>query len=113
MNDIVLMVNYKANQIINYFENGSRFKVNLTFLHDNPKFSGTGGALLNAFFSGIISEDETLLIYYKTSFQILTSLNFLIYIVKQTLLLLLHYLRIFPYELVLLRLRLMVESQGL
>ena len=64
MNDIVLMVNYKANQIINYFENGSRFKVNLTFLHDNPKFSGTGGALLNAFFSGIISEDETLLIYY-------------------------------------------------
>ncbi len=64
MNDIVLMVNYKANQIINYFENGSRFKVNLTFLHDNPKFSGTGGALLNAFFSGKINEDETLLIYY-------------------------------------------------
>jgi len=64
MDDIVLMVNYKANQIINYFDNGSRFKVKITFLHDNPKFSGTGGALLNAFFSGTISESETLLIYY-------------------------------------------------
>jgi mannose-1-phosphate guanylyltransferase len=64
MDDIVLMVNYKANQIINYFENGSRFKVKLIFIHDNPQFQGTGGALLNAFFSGIISENETILIYY-------------------------------------------------
>jgi mannose-1-phosphate guanylyltransferase len=64
MDDIVLMVNYKAKQIINYFDNGSRFKVKLTFIHDNPQFQGTGGALLNAFFSGTISENETILIYY-------------------------------------------------
>ena len=64
MVDIILMVNYKAKQIINYFDNGSRFNVNLTFIHDHPQFQGTGGALLSAFFSGAISEDETLLIYY-------------------------------------------------
>jgi len=64
MDDILLMVNYKAKQIINYFDNGSRFKVNLTFIHDNPQFQGTGGALLNAFLSGTISENETILIYY-------------------------------------------------
>jgi mannose-1-phosphate guanylyltransferase len=64
INDIVLMVNYKANQIINYFNDGSRFKVNITFIHDKPGIGGTGGALLNAFRSGAISEDDTLLVYY-------------------------------------------------
>jgi mannose-1-phosphate guanylyltransferase len=64
MKDIILMVNYKAKQIINYFENGSRFKVKLTFVYDNPQFQGTGGALLNAFLSRTISENETILIYY-------------------------------------------------
>lgn len=62
--DIALMVNYKANQIINYFGNGSRFKVKINFVYDKPKMEGTGGALLNAFSSGIIGEDDTLLIYY-------------------------------------------------
>ena len=62
--DIVLMVNYKANQIINYFGDGSRFKVKITFVHDKPGMGGTGGALLNAFSSGAIGEDDTLLIYY-------------------------------------------------
>jgi len=62
--DIILMVNYKANQIINYFNDGSRFKVKLTFVHDKPEFGGTGGALLNALISGAIDEDDTLLIYY-------------------------------------------------
>jgi mannose-1-phosphate guanylyltransferase len=56
MDDIVLMVNYKANQIINYFENGSRFKVKLIFIHDNPQFQGTGGALLNAISNINLSE---------------------------------------------------------
>lgn len=64
MKDIILMVNYKAKQIINYFEKGSRFKVKITFVHDNPQFQGTGGALLNAFLSGKIRENETVLIYY-------------------------------------------------
>ena len=62
--DITLLVGYKANQIANYFEDGSRFGVKIRYLHDNPKLGGTAGALLNAFLKGTISLDETLLVYY-------------------------------------------------
>ena len=62
--DIVLMVNYKASQIVNYFGEGSRFGVDIGYVYDRPGMGGTGGALLNAFSSGVIGGGETLLIYY-------------------------------------------------
>jgi len=62
--DITLLVGYKASQIANYFEDGSRFGVKIRYLRDNPKIGGTAGALLNAFLKGTISFDETLLVYY-------------------------------------------------
>lgn len=62
--DICLMVNYKANQIVNYFEDGSRFGVKISYIYDDPQLDGTGGALLKVYRSEIIDEQESLLIYY-------------------------------------------------
>ena len=62
--DIVLLVNYKAHQIVKYFEDGSRFDVNISYTYDKPKLGGTGGALLNAYLEGALSTGEKLLLYY-------------------------------------------------
>jgi len=62
--DLVFLVNYKSEQIINYFEDGSRFGVNITYVEDDPNSKGTGGAVLTAYTQGAISKDDTLLVYY-------------------------------------------------
>jgi len=58
------LVNYKSEQIINYFEDGSRFGVNITYVEDDPTSKGTGGAVLTAYDQGAINKDDTLLVYY-------------------------------------------------
>jgi len=71
--DVRLLVGYKAEQIHNYFDEGSRFDVRLTYVYDRRGFSGTGGVVLNAYRQGVIrDEDETLLIYYG---DILSNIN--------------------------------------
>lgn len=62
--DLVFLVNYKAEQITNYFEDGSRFGVNITYVNDDPNSKGTGGAVLTAYNKGAINKDDTLLVYY-------------------------------------------------
>jgi len=62
--DIALLVNYKAEQIANYFEDGSRFGVRISYSHDDPNLIGTAGSIFNAYKNGVIDADETLLIYY-------------------------------------------------
>ena len=62
--DLVFLVNYKAEQITNYFEEGSRFGVNITYVNDDPNSKGTGGAVLTAYNQGAINKDDTLLVYY-------------------------------------------------
>ena len=62
--DLVFLVNYKSEQIINYFEDGSRFGVNITYVEDDPTSKGTGGAVLTAYDQGAINKDDTLLVYY-------------------------------------------------
>lgn len=62
--DIVLLVGYKAEQVISYFGDGGRFGVRLRYVHDRPGREGTGGALLNAYEEGVVSADEELLVYY-------------------------------------------------
>jgi len=62
--DILLLVDYKAEQIENYFDDGSRFGVRIRCVRDDPRFRGNAGAVYNAYVKGLIDGDETLLIYY-------------------------------------------------
>jgi mannose-1-phosphate guanylyltransferase len=64
IDDISLLVGYKHEQIINYFNSGQRVGVNLTYLPDDPSLKGTGGALLNLFRNGLIEPHATLLVHY-------------------------------------------------
>lgn len=70
--DLVFLVNYKSEQIINYFEDGSRFGVNISYVKDDPNSKGTGGAVLTAYNNGAINTDDTLLVYYG---DIVTNMN--------------------------------------
>lgn len=72
ISDIALLVNYKAEQIINYFDDGSRFGVKITYVKDNPSYKGNGGAVYNAYKLGVFNGYEHILIYYG---DILTSLD--------------------------------------
>jgi len=69
--DIVLLVGYKAEQVKNYFENGERFGVRITYVHDDPAYKGTAGALYNAYKKGYLDADE-ILVYYG---DILSNIN--------------------------------------
>ena len=63
--EVVLLVGYKHEQIMNYFGHGERLGVRLTYVLDDPGLRGTGGALLNAYRQGAVGDDDdTLLIYY-------------------------------------------------
>jgi mannose-1-phosphate guanylyltransferase len=70
--DLVFLVNYKSEQIMNYFEDGSRFGVNITYVEDDQNSKGTAGAVLTAYNKGAVSSDDTLFIYYG---DIITSMN--------------------------------------
>ena len=62
--EIVLLVGYKHEQIVNYFGHGERLGVRLTYVVDDPALGGTGGSLLNAYRQGILCESDRLLVYY-------------------------------------------------
>jgi len=70
--NIAFLVNYKAEQIVNYFDDGSRFDVKISYVYDDPQLKGTAGSVLNAYRKGIIRKEDTLLVYYG---DILTNLN--------------------------------------
>jgi len=70
--DISFLVNYKAEQIANYFDDGSRFNVQISYIRDDPVVRGTGGSLLTAFWKGAINTEDTVLVYYG---DILTDIN--------------------------------------
>ncbi len=70
--DILLLADYKQEQIANYFEDGSRFKVSIKYLKDDPKAKGSFGALLNAFKMNMLSVDDNFLVYYG---DILSNIN--------------------------------------
>ncbi len=72
INDIVLLVGYKNEQIRNYFEDGSRFNINIEYVEDLPGVKGTGNALYNAYKLGVFNNVDHLMIYYG---DILTDLN--------------------------------------
>jgi len=66
------LVDYKAEQIMNYFDGGSRFNVKISYLRDDPSLKGTAGSVLNAYNQGVINLENTLLVYYG---DILTNMN--------------------------------------
>jgi len=70
--DLAFLVDYKAEQIVNYFDDGSRFGVKISYVRDVPKFKGTAGSVLNAFRQGVASTNDTLLVYYG---DIVTTMN--------------------------------------
>ncbi len=70
--DLVFLVDYKGEQVVNYFDDGSRFGVSIQYVWDDPKYPGNAGALLNAYLKGAFKGAEDLLIYYG---DILSNLN--------------------------------------
>jgi len=64
ISDLAFLVNYKAEQIVNYFDDGSRFGVKISYLHDTAKLGGTAGSVLNAYRQGAATTEDTLLVYY-------------------------------------------------
>jgi len=70
--DLAFLVNYKAEQIANYFDDGSRFNVKVSYVHDVPKLGGTAGSVLNAYKQGAATSEDTLLVYYG---DIVTTIN--------------------------------------
>ncbi len=70
--DIVLLVGYKAEQIENYFADGKRFNVNLSYVNDHIDRGGTGWTIVNAYETGAISDKDLLIVYYG---DILSNVN--------------------------------------
>ena len=70
--DISFLVNYKSEQIENYFDDGSRFDVRVSYIKDDPIVKGTGGSLLTAFWKGAVTTEDIALVYYG---DILTNID--------------------------------------
>jgi len=70
--DLAFLVDYKAEQIVNYFDDGSRFGVKISYVRDVPTFKGTAGSVLNAFKQEMATTNDTLLVYYG---DIVTTMN--------------------------------------
>lgn len=62
--EVVLLLGYKADQVMNYFGDGSGVGLRITYVLDEPGLKGTLGALFNALGKGAIRGDDTLLVYY-------------------------------------------------
>ncbi len=70
--DVTMLVGYKAEQIVNYFRDGSNFGIKVDYSYDKEELKGNGGALINAYKAGKFDGYEDVLIYYS---DILTSMN--------------------------------------
>lgn len=70
--DIAFLVGYKAEQIVNYFDDGSRFDAKISYVYDDPQSKGTAGSVLNTYTQGTVGVEDTLLVYYG---DILTNMN--------------------------------------
>ena len=70
--NLVFLVNYKSEQILNYFEDGSRFGVEISYIEDTPNSKGTGGAVLTAYENKAVTDEDTLVVYYG---DILTNID--------------------------------------
>jgi len=62
--DLILLVGYKHQQIKNYFDDGERFNVKMSYMVDAPDMAGSAGATLNAYRKGALTEEDTMIVYY-------------------------------------------------
>ena len=62
--DITMLTGYKAEEIENYFDDGSRFDARINYSKDPARAVGSAGALANAVSNGKISACEDLIVYY-------------------------------------------------
>ena len=62
--DVVFLVGYKHEQILNYFGDGSRFGVRVRYSMDPEGVKGTGWALLAAYRRGFFDGFDHVLVYY-------------------------------------------------
>lgn len=70
--EAVLLIGYKGEQVVNYFEDGSRVGIRLTYVWDSEEVKGTCASLRNALKQDALTPRDTLLVYYG---DILTNLN--------------------------------------
>ncbi|MEM1943763.1 MAG: nucleotidyltransferase family protein [Candidatus Caldarchaeum sp.] len=70
--EAVLLIGYKGEQVVNYFEDGSRVGMRLTYVWDTEEVKGTCASLRNALKQNAFTSRDTLLVYYG---DILTNLN--------------------------------------
>ncbi|MEM1945698.1 MAG: nucleotidyltransferase family protein [Candidatus Caldarchaeum sp.] len=70
--ETVLLVGYKGEQVVNYFGDGGRVGLKLSYVWDDENVKGTCVSLLHALRQKAFSADDTLLVYYG---DILTNLN--------------------------------------
>jgi len=64
LREVIITVGYKAEQIINYFGDGSSLGLNIQYCSDAPDLKGSGHALHNAYRRGLVDEEDQLLLYY-------------------------------------------------
>lgn len=62
--NLTVLVGYKHNQIVNYFNHGERFGVKIEYVVDDLGLKGTGGSLLNFYRKKKMTQEEDLVIYY-------------------------------------------------
>jgi mannose-1-phosphate guanylyltransferase len=62
--DVSMLVGYKHEQIVNYFNSGDRFGVKISYVLDHDEYQGSGGSVLHFHQNTPISAEDTLVIYY-------------------------------------------------
>ncbi len=70
--NITMLTGYKAEEIENYFDDGSRFGAKINYSKDPIQAAGSAGALVNAISNGKIASYEDIVVYYG---DILSNLN--------------------------------------
>lgn len=70
--NITMLTGYKAEEIENYFDDGSRFGAKLNYSKDPVRASGSAGALATAINRGKIKRNEDVVVYYG---DILSNIN--------------------------------------
>ena len=70
--NITMLTGYRAEEIENYFDDGSRFDAHISYSRDPVHGSGSAGALANALSKKKISSIQDIIVYYG---DILSSIN--------------------------------------
>jgi len=62
--DITMLTGYRAEEIENYFDDGSKFDARITYSRDPGHAVGSAGAIANAVSTGKLSSYDDVIVYY-------------------------------------------------